>query len=142
MGARMGDSWLDRNGKISPRDLLFLAGFGVGVVVYVVTNSNKSDQTAKDLDAFQTTVTGTIAEIRGEVRAGITNIRTDIASLPDQRARLLAVERRLSEGDARDVAQDARLSAVERSAIETAAQVTNLRAASSQNLPNAPGIRR
>lgn len=128
--------------KIGPRDILAAATVLVVVAGYILTSSGKADQTARDLSAFQASINATVAEIRTEMRSGIANIRSDISLLPDYRARLTAVERRLAEGDARDTAQETNIARIDRLAIETRADVNNLRAASAQNLPNAPGVRR
>lgn len=127
--------------KIGPRDILAAATVLVVVSGYILTSNGKAEQTARDLTVFQARIDGTVAELRAEMRAGIASIRSDISLLPDQRARLTAVERRLSEGDARDIAQDQRLSIVEQRSIETRARLENVTAASSQSLPGAPGVR-
>ena len=136
-----GSGWVKWEAGISPRDILYAGAFLVAVSGYIFNASGKADQTAKDLASLQTDMRTTISGVQREVREGISNIRSDIATLPDQRARLISVERRLSEGDARDVAQDARIGNIERQTIETAAQVNNLRAASAITLPGAPGVR-
>lgn len=127
--------------KIGPRDILAAATVLVVVAGYILTSNDKAEQTARDLTVFQARIDGTVAELRAEMHAGIASIRSDISLLPDQRARLTAVERRLSEGDARDIAQDQRLSIVEQRSIETRARLENVTAASSQSLPGAPGVR-
>lgn len=129
------------NGEVHAGHILQALVVGGGVMVWALVASSKADQTAKDLSSFQTSVRETVSVLERQVSQGLRDIRSDISMLPDQRARLDQVERRLTEGDARDVAQDARIGLIERQAIETREQVNNLIRASSVTLPGSPGIR-
>lgn len=134
-------SGLRWNGEVGAGHVMQAATFVFAVIAGFVFFSAKADQTARDVVALRETLRENVTGLQAQMTQGFEQLRRDIAPIPDQRARLLAVERRLAEGDARDIAQDARIAAVERQAIETSAQLNNFRAASAQNLPGAPGVR-
>lgn len=130
------------NGEVNAGHILQALVVGCGVIIWALVATSKADQTARDLETFQKNIRDTVQGIQQQVSQGLRDIRQDITTLPDQQARLNQVERRLTEGDARDVAQDGAIARIERQAIETRADVNNLRAASGVSLPGAPGIRR
>ena len=135
---RAGLQW---NGEVNAGHVLQALVVGCGVIIWALVASSKADQTAKDLANFQASIRETVGGIQAQLQQGLRDIRTDMAALPDQQARLTQVERRLTEGDARDVAQDARIGVIERQSIETRAQVDSLTRASAVTLPGAPGVR-
>lgn len=129
------------NGEIGAGHVMQAATVIFAVISGFVLFSAKADQTARDVVALREILRENVSGLQAQMTQGFEQLRRDIAPIPDQRARILAVERRLAEGDARDIAQDARIATAERQAIETAAALNNFRAASAQNLPGAPGVR-
>jgi hypothetical protein len=81
--------------------------------------------------SFQTSITSQISDLRGVVSSGLKDVRQQIANLPDQKARLEQVERRLDQSDARQITMEARLGIVERAAIELRSDLNNVTRASS-----------
>ena len=120
--------------------LLTAAAMATALIVWLVTGQNKSMETQRNLDQLQQSMTAQIAELRAATTGGLADVRRQIESLPDERAQLTDLQRRVGEmaqdGSATRAALDTRLSAVERSAIELRADLNNIMRASSVPLPD------
>jgi hypothetical protein len=110
-----------------------------GVIVWLVTGQNRSVETQHNLEALQATVTAQIAELRAATTGGLADVRKQIDSLPDQRAQLADLQRRVGEMSQDNAtvraALDARLSVVERNTIELRADLNGVLRASNTPLP-------
>jgi hypothetical protein len=120
--------------------LLTAAAMATGLTVWLVTGQNRSAETQRNLDQLQQTMTAQIAELRAATTGGLSDVRRQIESLPDERAQLADLQRRVGEmsqdGSAMRAALDARLSTVERATIELRADLNNIMRASSVPLPD------
>ncbi len=106
------------------------------LVAWIVTGNNRSEQSTHDLATVQSAVSNQIADLRTVITAGLMDVRQQIITLPDQRAKLEQVERRLTDVEAKLNNQDQHIGLLERSTIETRADVnTLLRAANGPLLP-------
>ncbi|WP_428485866.1 hypothetical protein [Rhodopila sp.] len=106
------------------------------LVAWVVTGNNRSEQSTRDLATVQTAVSNQIADLRTAITAGLLDVRQQISTLPDQRARLEQVERRLGDLETKLNNEDQRMAVLERSTIESRADInTLLRAANGPLLP-------
>ena len=120
--------------------LLTAAAMATALIVWLVTGQNKSMETQRNLDQLRQSMTAQIAELHAATTGGLADVRRQIESLPDERAQLADLQRRVGEmaqdGSAARAALDTRLSAVERSAIELRADLNNIMRASSVPLPD------
>ena len=106
------------------------------LVAWIVTGNNRSEQSAHDLATVQSAVSNQIADLRTVITAGLMDVRQQISTLPDQRAKLEQVERRLADLEAKGNNQDQQMAALERSTIESRADInTLLRAANGPLVP-------
>jgi septal ring factor EnvC (AmiA/AmiB activator) len=110
---------------------------GCGLAAYLVTTNTKGEQAARDLVALQQEVKSQITDLRGAVQQSSADVRQQIASLPDQRAKLEGAESRLKELAARIDTDSQRVSAIERSLIETRSDVNQVLRALQMPLPGA-----
>ena len=119
--------------------VLTAAAMATALIVWLVTGQNKSVETQRNLDLLQQSMTAQIAELRAATTGGLADVRRQIESLPDERAQLADLQRRVGEmaqnGSAGRAALDTRLSAVERTTIELRADLNNIMRASSVPLP-------
>ncbi len=106
-----------------------------GLITWLVTGQNKTAETQRNLDQMQQSVTAQITELRTALTGSLADVRRQIESLPDQRAQLEEMTRRLAEAAQARAALDARLGVVERTAIELRSDLNNIMRASSVPLP-------
>lgn len=107
----------------------------VGLVIYLVTGQDKTQETQRNLNSLQQDVTTQIAELRAAVTGSLAEVRHQIDSLPDQRAQLVEANRRLSEEAQARAVLEARLGVVERATIELRSDLNNIMQASRVPLP-------
>jgi hypothetical protein len=114
-------------------------GMAAALATWLITGQNRSSETQRNLDTFQQTMTAQIAELRAATTGGLADVRRQIDSLPDQRAQLADLQRRVNEmssdNSSARAALDARLGVVERSAIELRADLNNVLRASAVPIP-------
>lgn len=108
-----------------------------GLIAWAVTSANRSEQAGRDLTTLQTSMSAQLVDLRGAVTAGLTELRQQISTLPDQRAKLESEERELNEVEARLNNADQRMGVLERTTIETRADINQLLRAA--NMPPAAG---
>jgi hypothetical protein len=103
------------------------------LIAWIVTGNNRTEQDARDLASVQSVLTAQISDLRIVVTSGLMDVHQQIMTLPDQRAKLDQDERRIGEIEARVTSTDQHLGILERSTIETRADVnTILRTGTSQ----------
>lgn len=107
--------------------------------LWLITGQNRSAETQRNLDTLQSTMTSQISELRAATTGGLADVRRQIDSLPDQRAQLADLQRRVNEmtqdASSTRAGTDARLGVVERSTIELRADLNNVLRASNMPLP-------
>jgi uncharacterized coiled-coil protein SlyX len=85
----------------------------IGATVWITTYATNSQGTAHDLTQFEANTSSQLADIRTGFTAGLTSIQQQVAILPDQRARLDQVERRISGLEERNTHSDEKLEQIE-----------------------------
>ena len=118
------------NYEVSLGAILQASVVACGLVGWAVTSANRSDQAQHDLTTMQQTVSGQITDLRSLISSGLADVRAQIQTLPDQRARLDQAERRMSEVSTALGVVDSRLRAVEQSVAELNAQLGSIGQAS------------
>jgi hypothetical protein len=111
----------------------------IALVYWFVVNASRGEDNQRRLAELQANVSAQISELRQAVAGGLGDVRQQIGSLPDQRARLDQVERRLAEVDARLGSFDTRVTAVEHLQIELRSDMNAITRAS--NVPLSGGRR-
>ena len=109
----------------------------IALVYWFVVNASRGEDNQRRLAELQANVSAQISELRQAVAGGLGDVRQQIGSLPDQRARLDQVERRLSDIDGRQAAFDTRSAAADRQLIELRTEVNSITRASNVPLPGA-----
>ena len=99
---------------------------GCGLVAWLVTSNVRSEQAAKDLITLQERLTTQITDLRGTLTGGLSDVRAQIATLPDQRAALEQTQRRMADLEVRFGAAEKRAGELERAVIETRADLNTL----------------
>lgn len=97
----------------------------------VNANAMLQDRFSREISSLQ----GSMNDLRSTAQSGFTDIRAQIANLPDFQASLKQQERRISELESRLNAQDNRLGVIDRTAIETRADVNTLMRQANAPLP-------
>jgi TolA-binding protein len=140
--AGRGPGGLRFNGEINLGTVLIVATALIGVISYEVTTANRGEQLSRDQIALQASLAEKIADLRSTVQAGqldlrqqIQDMRQQIGILPDQRAKLENTERVLTDIESRLNSGDARLSLLERAAIESRADLNQIMRATNGPLP-------
>jgi hypothetical protein len=116
-----------------------VAALVIALIYWFVANFNRGEDNQRRLSELQANVSAQITEVRQAVASGLGDVRMQIGSLPDQRARLDQADRRFGDIDGRQAASDTRVAAVERLVIEMRSDVNSMTRAS--NVP-LPGTRR
>lgn len=96
------------NMEISLGNILLIASIAVSVVVFLVKGDERGSNTARAVDGFETRLTRELADVRGAIDA----LRVVVNPIGALNTRMAEVERRLTEQDIRDNAQDQRLGAM------------------------------
>lgn len=98
--------------------------FAIG---YVVTGIGVGTQAERDITA-----------LRNEMNGRFDQVQVAIGNLPDVRAEMVQVERRLDQSDNRNAAQSVRLDQLQQSTISTRADLDNLIRASAAQVGHGP----
>jgi hypothetical protein len=114
-----------------------VAALLIALVYWFVVNASRGEDNQRRLAELQANVSAQISDLRQAVAGGIGDVRQQIGSLPDQRARLDQAERRLAELDARYSGTDTRITACERQLIEFRSDMNAITRASNVPLPGA-----
>ena len=109
------------------------------LVYWFVVNAQRGSDNERRLAELQSNVSQQIGEVRQTITVGITDMRQQLNSLPDTRARLDQAERRLIDTDSRLAGFEARITGMERQAIELRSDMNAITRAS--NVPLAGGRR-
>lgn len=88
----------------------------------VMTYASRVDTTQNNVQQLRSDMTSQLANITDQLR----NVRLDITNLPDVKAELVQIERRLDQTDSRNSAQSARLEQIQQTAIGTRSDVDNI----------------
>lgn len=119
--------------------LLTIIAMAGAFALWLITGQNRSAETQRNLEQVQQSVTAQIAELRAATTGGLADVRHQIDSLPDQRAQLADLQRRVAEmtqdASSTRAGTDARLGVVERATIELRADLNNVLRASNTPLP-------
>jgi LDH2 family malate/lactate/ureidoglycolate dehydrogenase len=114
--------------------LLNCAVILVGVIGWAITSSNNATQNGRDLAAFKSDVAGQLRDLRDGLAKQMDDMRSDVRSLPDQRAHIDGLERWTAQADARMQGLEARMSALEKTVIEIKADLAAVGQASRAKL--------
>jgi TolA-binding protein len=109
------------------------------LVYWFVVNAQRGADNERRLAELQSNVSQQIGEVRQTITVGLTDMRQQLNSLPDTRARLDQAERRLIDMDSRLAGFEARITGMERQAIELRSDMNAITRAS--NVPLAGGRR-
>lgn len=109
------------------------------LVYWFVVNAQRGSDNERRLAELQSSVSQQIGEVRQTITIGLTDMRQQLNSLPDTRARLDQAERRLIDMDSRLAGFEARITGMERQAIELRSDMNAITRAS--NVPLAGGRR-
>jgi flagellar motility protein MotE (MotC chaperone) len=109
--------------------------FLIAVVYWFVTNANRGVENQQRLAELQASVSSQISEVRQVVAVGLTDVRQQLSSLPDQRARLDQVERRIADVDARYSTLQNKAEVLDRQMLELRSDLNSITRASSVPLP-------
>ncbi len=107
----------------------------IALVYWFVVNANRGEDNQRRLAELQANVSAQISDLRQAVAGGLGDVRLQIGSLPDQRARLDQAERRFTEIDTRNSGFDTRITAAEHLLIELRSDITAITRASNVPLP-------
>jgi septal ring factor EnvC (AmiA/AmiB activator) len=105
------------------------------LVYWFVVNAQRGADNERRLAELQSNVSQQIGEVRQTIAVGITDMRQQLNSLPDTRARLDQAERRLADMDARTAGFEARITGMERQTIELRSELNAVTRASNVPLP-------
>jgi hypothetical protein len=114
-----------------------VAALLIALVYWFVVNANRGEDNQRRLNELQANVSGQITELRQALASGLGDVRLQIGTLPDQRARLDQAERRLTELDARQSGSDTRITAAEHQLIELRSDLNAITRASNVPLQGA-----
>jgi chromosome segregation ATPase len=106
-----------------------------GAIAWIVTGANNAAQNGRDLAALKVEVAGQLKDLRADLGQNISDMRTELKNLPDQRAKEENLERWVTQLDAKLSALDQRLGTVERSVIELRSDLNAVTQASRAKLP-------
>jgi len=109
------------------------------LVYWFVVNAQRGTDNERRLAELQSNVSQQIGEVRQTIPGGLNDMRQQLNSLPDTRARLDQAERRQADTDARVAGFEARISGMERQVIELRSDMNAITRAS--NVPLSGGRR-
>jgi Tfp pilus assembly protein PilO len=107
---------------------------GVAVFTYVA----KIDTAQHDIASMRLDMNGRFDQVRVDTNSRLDQVRVDIANLPDLRAELAQVEKRLDQIDNRSAAQSARLEQVQQMAVTARADLDSVIRASAAQVGRRP----
>jgi chromosome segregation ATPase len=96
------------------------------VVIWQAQKNNAAEQAAKDVIGIQTDLTAKMVELRAAIASGLGDVQKQIAILPDQRAALEQLTRRLADVETRYDSLTKHMGEVERAVIETRADLNTI----------------
>ncbi len=109
------------------------------LVYWFVVNAQRGADNERRLAELQSNVSQQITEVRQTIAGGLSDMRQQLNSLPDTRARLDQAERRLADMDARVAGFEARITGMEHQVIELRSDMNAITRAS--NVPLVGGRR-
>jgi peptidoglycan hydrolase CwlO-like protein len=126
--------------KFSPQidvgSLVTASAVMCSLAAWLLTVYSRDEQSVRELASVQGAVSAQISDLRNVIASGLVDVHQEISTLPDQRAKLEQVERRLSDIESKLNNEDQHLGLLERSTIETRADVnTMMRATNAPLLP-------
>ena len=130
------------NGEITLGTVLVIASMVCGAIVYIVNSNAHSDQTGHDLTTVQATVGAQITDLRTTLQSGLNDVKAEIKTLPDQRARLDQVERRMNDTDQWRNRADGSLNDLDHREVNVESAVNGLMRAANAPLIVPPPLRR
>lgn len=114
-------------------DIITAAAILGGVALYQVNNVGKAQQALDAVQSLRVDMTANVQALRVDmkesfvhVQSDIGGVRGDIANLPDVRAELVQMERRVDQIDSRADAQSKRLEILEREVIQMRSDVDHI----------------
>jgi septal ring factor EnvC (AmiA/AmiB activator) len=107
------------------------------LVYWFVINAQRGAENERRLAEMQATFSQQLGDLRQSVTGGLNDMRQQLNSLPDTRARLDQAEHRFADSDAKNAAVDNRISALERQTIELRSDLNAVTRASNVPLPGA-----
>jgi hypothetical protein len=124
------------NPQIDVGSLVTTSAVMCSLAAWLLTVYARDERSVHDLATVQNTVSAQITDLRTVISTGLVDVHQQISTLPDQRAKLEQVERRLTEIENKLNNGDQHLGLLERSTIEMRADVNILmRAANAPLLP-------
>lgn len=93
------------NMEVSLGNLLLIASIAVSVVVFLVKGDERGTSTARAVDGFESRLTRELAEVRGAIDA----LRLVVNPIGVLNQRVEQAERRVTDGEGREAARDARI---------------------------------
>ena len=112
---RPWDAAMQYDPKVDLGQIAVILGLVGAVGIWAVTNGNTAGEAARS-----------VAALRNEMNEQFHQVRLDIANLPDQRAELTQIEKRLDQSDSRADAQSKRVETLERAVIQERADLDNV----------------
>ena len=107
------------------------------LVYWFVINAQRGAENERRLAEMQATFSQQLGDLRQTVTGGLNDMRQQLNSLPDTRARLDQAEHRFADIDAKSAALDNRISTLERQTIELRSDLNAVTRASNVPLPGA-----
>jgi septal ring factor EnvC (AmiA/AmiB activator) len=107
------------------------------LVYWFVLNAQRGTDNERRLAEMQASFSQQIGDLRQTVAGGLNDMRQQLNSLPDTRARLDQAERRFADTDAKHAGLDARITALEHQTIELRSDLNAVTRASNVPLPGA-----
>jgi hypothetical protein len=105
------------------------------LVYWFVVNAQRGSENERRLTDLQTNVSQQMGDVRQTLAVGLNDMRQQLNSLPDTRARLDQSERRFADLDARHAGFDARITALEHDLIQLRSDIAAITRASNVPLP-------
>jgi hypothetical protein len=107
------------------------------LVYWFVTNAQRGADNERRLAEMQASFSQQLGDLRQTVSGGLNDMRQQLNSLPDTRARLDQAERRAADLDAKLASFDGRITALEHVTIELRSDLNAVTRASNVPLPGA-----
>jgi hypothetical protein len=105
------------------------------LVYWFVVNAQRGSENERRLTDLQTSFSQQMGDVRQTLAVGLNDMRQQLNSLPDTRARLDQSERRFADLDARHAGFDARITALEHDLIQLRGDINAITRASNVPLP-------
>lgn len=115
-----GRSLLERIGVNTVLNALVML---VGLTAWAVTVHNQADQSSRELVRLEASMTDKISDLHNATMSGLADVRNQLATLPDQRARIDGLERRAADLDTRIGSLGSIIAAQEQSEAQSRADI-------------------